>query len=226
MKLMKRILAIVCTFVMIISMATGVNAVEPAKVPANSKTGTIKVTNAKAGETYKVYKILTLESYDDSKKAYSYVKNGDGWDDFIESNAAKDYVNVNNDGYVTFNLNKNNSAGAREFALLAMQYAKDHKIKATVAETATAGKGTDVTVEFTNLKLGYYLVESSVGTACSIDTTHPNAIIRDKHESPDITKIIVPGDDGLSGTIREDGRKKLCEYWRYYSLRNNYLGEA
>lgn len=28
MKLMKRILAIVCTFVMIISMATGVNAVD------------------------------------------------------------------------------------------------------------------------------------------------------------------------------------------------------
>lgn len=75
MKLMKRILAIVCTFVMIISMATGVNAVEkPAKVPAKPTTGTITVTNAKAGETYKVYKILSLESYDDSKKAYSYVK--------------------------------------------------------------------------------------------------------------------------------------------------------
>ena len=207
MKLMKRILAIICTFVMIISMATGVNAVEPAKVPAISKTGTIKVANAKAGEKYKVYKILTLESYDDSKKAYSYVKNGDNWDAFIESNEAKNYVNTNSDGYVTFNLNKHNSAGAREFALLAMQYAKDHNIEATAAETATAGKGTDVTVEFTNLKLGYYLVESSVGTACSIDTTHPNAIIRDKHESPDITKIIVPGDDGLSGTIRDDGRK-------------------
>lgn len=53
MKLMKRILAIVCTFVMIISMATGVNAVEkPAKVPAKPTTGTITVTNAKAGETY------------------------------------------------------------------------------------------------------------------------------------------------------------------------------
>lgn len=83
MKLMKRILAIVCTFVMIISMATGVNAVEPAMAPAKPKTGTIKVTNAKAGEQYKVYKILTLESYDKDKKAYSYVKNGDDWDAFV-----------------------------------------------------------------------------------------------------------------------------------------------
>ena len=56
MKLMKRILAIVCTFVMIISMATGVNAVEPSKAPAQSqsKNGTITVEKAKAGETYKI----------------------------------------------------------------------------------------------------------------------------------------------------------------------------
>ena len=79
MKLMKRILAIVCTFVMIISMATGVNAVnQPSKAPAKPTTGTITVTNAKVGEEYKVYKILSLESYDDSKKAYSYVKNPSG----------------------------------------------------------------------------------------------------------------------------------------------------
>lgn len=79
MKLMKRILAIVCTFVMIISMATAVNAVnQPSKAPAKPTTGTITVTNAKVGEEYKVYKILSLESYDDSKKAYSYVKNPSG----------------------------------------------------------------------------------------------------------------------------------------------------
>lgn len=206
MKLMKRILAIVCTFVMIISMATGVNAVEPSKAPAKPTTGTIKVTNAKAGEQYKVYKILTLESYDKDKKAYSYVKNGDDWDAFIETKAAKEYVSVNNDGYVTFNTNKNNGEGAREFALLAMQYAKDNGIKATATETASTDKDTDVTVEFTGLKLGYYLVESSVGTACSIDTTNPNVEIRDKHESPSISKLIVEG-DGVSGVISDNGKK-------------------
>ena len=207
MKLMKRILAIICTFVMIISMATGVNAVnEPAKVSAKPTTGTIKVTNAKAGEEYKVYKILTLESYDKDKKAYSYIKNGDDWDAFIETKAAKEYVSVNNDGYVTFNTNKNNEQGAREFALLAMQYAKDHSIEATATETASAGKDTDVTVEFTGLKLGYYLVESSVGTACSIDTTHPNMTIRDKHDAPSVSKTILDG-TGMSGVITDNGKK-------------------
>ena len=64
MKLMKRILAIVCTFVMIISMATGVNAVETTATTTTQTTGSITVNNAKAGEKYKIYKILTLESYD------------------------------------------------------------------------------------------------------------------------------------------------------------------
>lgn len=75
MKLMKRILAIVCTFVMIISMATGVNAVNDTSTTATAGTtekGSITVTKANAGETYKVYKILTLESYDKANKAFEY----------------------------------------------------------------------------------------------------------------------------------------------------------
>lgn len=207
MKLMKRILAIVCTFVMIISMATGVNAVEkPAKVPAKPTTGTITVTNAKAGETYKVYKILSLESYDDSKKAYSYVKNpvGDKWNDFV--NNSRDYLDINKDGYVTFVAGKDSPEGAREFALKAMDYAKKNKIDATATATASEGKDTDITVKFENLSLGYYLVESSVGTACSIDTAHPNMEVRDKHDAPSVSKKIIDG-SGVSGNITENGAK-------------------
>lgn len=205
MKLMKRILAIVCTFVMIISMATGVNAVEkPAKVPAKPTTGTIKVTNAKAGETYKIYKILSLESYDEKLEAYSYVKTGDQWDGFVEKST--DYLKVNNDGYVTFVADKSNPTGARELALKAMAYAKENEIGATATATASESKDSDITVEFNNLPWGYYVVESSVGTACSIDTSHPDATIRDKHEAPSIDKKILDG-TGMSGVITDNGKK-------------------
>lgn len=207
MKLMKRILAVVCTFVMIISMATGVNAVEkPAKVPAKPTTGTITITNAKAGETYKVYKILSLESYDDSKKAYSYVKNpvGDKWNDFV--NNSRDYLEINKDGYITFVAGKDSPEGAREFALKAMDYAKKNKIDATATATASEGKDTDIKVEFTDLPFGYYLVESSVGTACSIGTTAPKATIRDKHDAPSVSKEIIEG-SGVSGNVTENGAK-------------------
>lgn len=78
MKLMKRVLAIVCTFVMIISMATGVNAVDNTSTTVTStpERGKITVTNAIAGEDYKIYKILSLESYDKTAGAYSYKKPG------------------------------------------------------------------------------------------------------------------------------------------------------
>lgn len=206
MKLMKRILAIVCTFVMIISMATGVNAVDNTSAAATAKptTGTITVTNAKAGETYKVYKILSLESYDDSKKAYSYKKTGDKWDGFV--NSATDYLVTNNDDYVTFKSDKDNETGRREFALKAMDYVKANKIGATATATASEGRDTNITVKFDNLELGYYLVESSVGTACSLGTTNPNATIKDKHEAPLVDKKIIDG-AGLSGNITENGKK-------------------
>ena len=140
------------------------------------------------------------------KKAYSYVKNpaGDKWNDFVDN--SKDYLKINNDGYVTFVAGKDNTEGAREFALKAMDYAKKNKIDATATATASEGKDTDITVKFENLSLGYYLVESSVGTACSIDTTHPNMTIRDKHDAPNISKKIIDG-DGLSGVITDNGTK-------------------
>ncbi|WP_418438757.1 SpaA isopeptide-forming pilin-related protein [Catenibacterium sp.] len=210
MKLMKRILAIVCTFVMIISMATGVNAVEPSKAPAQSqsKNGTITVEKAKAGETYKIYKILTLESYDEANNAYSYVRNAkpDKWFDFVGTEIAQEFLKVNDDGYVTFRDTENGKAGARKFALVALKYAKDNNIPETAQATATADKADNNTVKFTGLDLGYYLVESSVGSACSIDTTHPNATIEDKHEAPTVTKKIKEG-----GKISTNERKNTVD---------------
>ena len=103
MKLMKRILAIVCTFVMIISMATGVNAVENTSTTATStpERGKITVTNAIAGEDYKIYKILSLESYDKTAGAYSYKKPGGDWDTFINSDEGQQFFTSNENGYVT-----------------------------------------------------------------------------------------------------------------------------
>lgn len=87
-----------------------------------------------------------------------------------------------------------------------MDYAKKHDISATKTATASEGKDTDITVEFTDLPFGYYLVESSVGTACSIDTTAPKATIRDKHDAPSVSKKIIEG-SGVSGNITENGAK-------------------
>ena len=68
---------------------------------------------------------------------------------------------------------KKNEIGARNFGLLAMEYAKNKNISPTA--TAKASNETNAKVVFENLPLGYYLVETSTGTACSIDTTHPKS---------------------------------------------------
>lgn len=205
MKLMKKILAIVCTFVMIISMATGVNAVD--ELSTTQTLGSITVKNVKAGETYKVYKILTLDSYDEEKGAYSYVKNeeSDKWNEFVDTKQAQEFL-VSTNGYVTF---KDSAAKdqklVRKFALTALKYAKDNEISATDQKRAPAETTKETTVEFTGLPLGYYLVESTVGTACSLTTTNPNATVQDKHDVPTVDKKIISG-----GKIYQDGAKKHC----------------
>lgn len=60
MKLIKKIAAIMFAFMMVVSMSCNVKAVEGTS-PATK--GTITIANAKKGETYKLYKILSLESY-------------------------------------------------------------------------------------------------------------------------------------------------------------------
>lgn len=191
-KLTKRVIAIMCIFMMVISMVTVVEAVDT--------NGKVTVTNVKPGETYKIFKILTLESFDETKGAYSYIRNGDSWDGFINSSAAKKYIETNNDGYVTFKDDQKNEIGARNFGLLAMEYAKNNKILPT--ETAKASNETNAKVVFENLQLGYYLVETSAGTACSIDTTHPEVEIRDKHASPSVSKLVANG-----GTISNNKKR-------------------
>ena len=55
------------------------------------------------------------------------------------------------------------------------------------APTAAEGKNTS-TVTFKNLPLGYYLVDSSVGTLCSLDTTKPTVEIKEKNGVPSVDK--------------------------------------
>ena len=70
------------------------------------------------------------------------------------------------------------------FAKAALAWAADKKISGT-KETATGG-----TVTFSNLDLGYYLVDSSLGALCGLNTTNPDATIKEKNEKPEIKKEV------------------------------------
>lgn len=178
MKLIKKITAIMFAFMMVVSMSCNIKAVG---------TGKITISPANPNEEYKIYKILNLESYDETKQLYSYTKTGDQWDAFIDSAVTDGYLTINTDGYVTFSKTKNTEADVRQFAKKALAYAKEKNITATPSVTTAANENSK-TIE--GLELGYYLVGSSMGALCSLDTAHPEATIKDKNEKPTVDKKI------------------------------------
>lgn len=195
MKLIKKIAAMLFAFAMVFSMGTNVKA---------EGTGKITISPANPNEEYKIYKILKLESYDETKKLYSYTKTGDKWDDFIDSAVLDGYLTINTDGYVTFSTTKNSPEDVREFARKALAYATTNNITATSTKTTGAN---DDSATIDGLDLGYYLVGSTVGALCSLDTTNPEVTVRDKNEAPTVEKKIVQGEklvDKNSANIGEE----------------------
>lgn len=189
MKYMKKLMTLLAVLTLALAMA----------VPAfaASSTGTITIDNAVTGTTYKAYRIFDLESYDTGKNAYSYKLNS-AWNGFpaysttIDGNpvSATDFFSVNSAGYIEWSDAKKD-AGA-DFAKLAKAFAVEKSIAWDKTETAT-----DATVTFTNLTLGYYLVDTSLGSLCSLNTTAPSVTIKEKNSDTTIEKkIVITGTTG------------------------------
>ena len=164
---------------------------------AESSTGTITIDNAVTGTTYKAYRIFDLESYDTDKNAYSYKLNS-AWNGFpaysttIDGNlvSASTFFSVNSAGYIEWNDAKKD-AGA-DFAKLAKAFVVEKNIAWDKTETAT-----DAKVTFTDLTLGYYLVDTSLGSLCSLNTTAPSVTIKEKNSDTTIEKkIVITGTTG------------------------------
>lgn len=150
-------------------------------VYAEGETGSITINDAVVGQTYTIYQILDLESYNASANAYAY-KATTAWNTFINSDAIKGtYVEVDAQGYVTWKT----GAGAAAFAKAAQKYAKDNSITNQGSVTATT-----TTVSFTGLDLGYYLVDTTLGTLCALDTTNPDVTMEEKNEVPTNVKTV------------------------------------
>lgn len=189
MKYMKKFMALLAVLTLALTMA----------VPAfaESSTGTITIDNAVTGTTYKAYRIFDLESYDTSKNAYSYKLNS-AWNGFpaysttIDDNtvSAADFFSVNSAGYIEWKDAKKD-AGA-DFAKLAKAFVDANTIECDQEKTASS-----TTVTFTDLTLGYYLVDTSLGSLCSLNTTAPSVTIKEKNSDTTIEKkIVITGTTG------------------------------
>lgn len=186
MKIIKKITAMMLSIMMVLGMCSVVNA------EGTTEKGTITINNAISGQTYKIYKILELESYAPNKDAsgndtglYSYKPASTAWKTFFETDGAA-YVNINENGYVTWKTDVTNDKAA-ELSQKALAYAGTNNISVTKESPAAEGS---TSVEFTGLELGYYLVDSSAGALCGLTTTNPTVTIEEKNGKPTVDKKI------------------------------------
>ena len=184
MKHAKKLVSILLAMVMVLSMSTAVFAAQG----TNDYSGSITINNAEEGHTYNAYQILVLESYNTDVGAYSYKANA-AWEGWLKNQTQ--YVSIDDQGYVTWV----EKADAAAFAKVALAHAKDASIAPDAIKTADSK-----TVEFTGLNLGYYLVDTTLGTLCSLDTTIPNVTMNEKNEVPSQKKEVQEDSDGSWGS--------------------------
>lgn len=184
MKLIKKIAAIMLSIMMVLGMASVVSAEGTTSGTSTATKGKITINSAVAGQTYKIYRILELESYNADTKSYAY-KATTAWENFIKGDGIKGvYVTIDNNGYVTWK----EGADPAEFAKKALAYA--HNTSNNISNGSETVEEGSNTVTFDNLDLGYYLVESSVGALCGLTTTNNEVTIAEKNGTPSVEKKV------------------------------------
>lgn len=200
MKHMKRFMALFAALALVLAMAVPAFA-EGSATPATA-TGSITINNTVDGTKYVVYRIFNLESYDKAAGKYSY-KLSSTWKDagFADFTGASEYFTINANDYVEWKADKQDDGAG--FAELAKRFLAAHTDLTKDGEvTATSGKA-----KVENLPLGYYLINTSLGSLCALNTTDPDATLNEKNGVPDVDKKIVENGNPTSENNAKIGDK-------------------
>lgn len=181
MKNMKKIVSLM--FALVLTIAMSVTAF------AETEKGSITINGVSGDNTYEIYKLLDLESYNSETGVYSYTVNS-AWEEFFEEKEGSNYFTIDAQGYATWTAAEDDDTVAT-FAKEALAYAKEKGI-AAVKSSKNAGEFTivETTGKFTDLELGYYLIDSTMGALCGLTTTNPNASINAKNGTPVVDKQV------------------------------------
>ena len=191
---MKKFVSIVMALLLLCTFTLSVSAAE---------TGTITIKGLIEGDDYELYQLMDLQAFNAADNNYFYTVNAD-WAGFFATDEAKAYVSVDaEDGHVEWIAEKTDSVVAA-FAQKALAYAELNGID-PVKSSKNEG---EMTIDgkngiFSDLGLGYYLVDSTIGVLCNLTTTDPSAEIDPKNTVPTIDKEIVGDDSASIGDIIE-----------------------
>ena len=187
---MKSIKKLICMLFMLVLSVVNVSAAEK---------GTITINKAIVNESYNIYKVLDLETYDKVNNHYIY-RAASGWETFLDG--ATDYLEARNENGDKYYVWKDgvDKAKVKEFAEKAYKYAKDKNITPTMTKKANS-----TSVKFDNLDLGYYLVDSSVGALLHLTTTNLTATVNEKNTlNPNVDKNVLENSTGEYGKENDD----------------------
>ena len=169
---------------------------------SNDNSGSITINDAESGHTYNAYQVLVLESYNTDAEAYSY-KTNDDWAEWLKDQTQ--YVTVDSQNYVEWV----QGADAAAFAKAALAHAEESGIRPAATQKATGS-----TIKFENLNLGYYLVDTTVGTLCALDTTVTDVTMHEKNVLPPVTKEVQEDSDSSWG---EDNTAEIGQVVQFRS---------
>lgn len=182
-------------FAMLLAVMVLLTVAIPTVAADDTQLGSITINNIGDDSRYDIYRLLDLESYDVASGAYSYKVNSD-WDDFFDTADALKYVAIDGSGYVTW-INGDDATAVANFAKLAIAYAKDNGISPVKSSlndgemTKTTDPDTEnISGKFSDIPLGWYLVDSSVGALCGLTTTNPDASVNAKNGTPSLDKQV------------------------------------
>lgn len=196
-KTIKKLMAALLAVALLCAMAVPAFAADE----ATTETGTVTVQNVVSGKTYKIYRILDIDTHDSTYNSVVYKVNNN-WKDFI-----RDFIKSTGDTYFTriddttgvVAVKKDlTSDSIATLAAAAKTWLGSHTIAADGEQTAGA---TDTSIQFTGKKLGYYLLSSSnwgtenADAIFSLSSSNPNVTVQEKNGKPTIDKKIVENSD-------------------------------
>lgn len=197
---MKKLFAVLVALTLVLSMGT---------IALAAETGSITISNALEGSTYSIYKMLDFAPVDGNAEKGRYTVVSD-WAEFIaeDGDGAEYLVEDDESGTVKWNGEETDERKAA-LAKAAIAYAKKKGIDPTkVSDKLTA----DGSVTFTEVALGYYAIDTSLGTVCGLTNVNNKFEAHEKNQKPDIDKEVLEDRDNSWGEVNDADIDQIIEY--------------
>ncbi len=185
---MKKLFAVLISLTLVLMMGVPAFAEETTNA---TTTGTITISNATKDATYSIYKMFDFVPVAGSTTQGRYTVVAE-WANFIANDAtAKEYLAADTDANTikwigSADGTDEQAAEKAELAKAAVAYATTNKIAATETKKAAA----DGEVTFANVQLGYYAIDTSLGTVCALTNVDNTFVAHEKNAKPEVNKFV------------------------------------